>query len=57
MLSTEVSGLSAVRFASEGDFDSSVKCVLLACVLDGLDGHVARYLGTLRAPENVGFGV
>mmetsp|Transcript_47209 Transcript_47209/g.119513 ORF Transcript_47209/g.119513 Transcript_47209/m.119513 type:complete len:304 (+) Transcript_47209:105-1016(+) len=39
-----VSGLTAVRFASEQDFQSSVTCILLACVLDGLDGHVARYL-------------
>lgn len=41
-----VSGLSAVRFAAEGNFEMSVKCVQAACVLDGLDGHVARYLGS-----------
>lgn len=39
-----VSGLSAVRFASEEKFATSVSCVMLAAVLDGLDGHVARYL-------------
>lgn len=41
-----VCGLSAVRFAAEGNFGWSVKLVLCACALDGLDGHVARFLGT-----------
>jgi len=40
-----VSGLSAVRFAAESHFAASISCVILAAVLDGLDGHVARYLG------------
>lgn len=39
-----MSGLSAVRFAAEENFGTSVSCVMLAAVLDGLDGHVARYL-------------
>jgi len=47
-----VSGLSAVRFASEESFGTSVSCVLMACVLDGLDGHVARYL---NASTMIGF--
>jgi len=41
-----VSGLTAVRYAAEEAFSHSVTCVMLAAVLDGLDGHVARYLGT-----------
>ncbi|CAK0904509.1 unnamed protein product [Prorocentrum cordatum] len=42
-----VSGLSAVRFAQEGVFTGAVKCVMLAGVLDGLDGHTARFLGAV----------
>ena len=41
-----LSGLTAVRFAAEKDFESCVKCTFLACVLDGVDGAVARALGT-----------
>jgi|MDSY01.1.fsa_nt_gb CDP-diacylglycerol--serine O-phosphatidyltransferase len=41
-----VSGLTAVRFAAEHDFERCVKCIFLACVLDGVDGAVARALGT-----------
>lgn len=44
-MSALLSGLSAVRFAAEEDFSSSVLCIMCAAVLDGLDGHVARYLG------------
>lgn len=42
-------GLTAVRFSAEGDFGDCIKCIFLACVLDGLDGHVARALGTSSA--------
>lgn len=41
-----VSGLTAVRFAAEQQFELCVKCIFVACVLDGLDGAVARALGT-----------
>lgn len=41
-----VCGLTAVRYSAEGDFGGCVKCIFLACVLDGLDGHTARALGT-----------
>jgi phosphatidylserine synthase len=44
-----VCGLTAVRFSAEGDFGSCVKCIFLACLLDGLDGHTARALGTTSA--------
>tara|TARA_B100000795_G_scaffold163257_1_gene122703 strand:+ start:210 stop:1181 length:972 start_codon:yes stop_codon:yes gene_type:complete len=42
-------GLSAVRFSAEGEFDNCIKYMYMACVLDGLDGHVARALGTSSA--------
>jgi CDP-diacylglycerol--serine O-phosphatidyltransferase len=44
-----ICGLTAVRFSAEGDFGSCVKCIVLACILDGLDGHTARALGTTSA--------
>lgn len=42
-------GLTAVRFSAEGDYGGCVKCIFLACILDGLDGHTARALGTSSA--------
>lgn len=39
-----VSGLTAVKCASEHNFQAAATFILSACVLDGLDGHVARYL-------------
>ena len=44
-----VCGLTAVRYSAEGDFEGCVKCIFLACILDGLDGHTARALGTCSA--------
>ncbi len=37
-------GLTGVRFAIAGDFEKSVLAVILAGVLDGLDGRAARLL-------------
>lgn len=37
-------GLSAIRFGVQGDFILSVKLIVAACVLDGLDGRLARLL-------------
>lgn len=37
-------GLTAIRFGIEGNFTTSVRLILLAGVLDGLDGRVARLL-------------
>ncbi len=37
-------GLTAIRFGFQGDFDRSVRLILLACLLDGMDGRVARML-------------
>ena len=37
-------GLSAIRFAISGNFKLAVMLILLAAVLDGLDGRLARAL-------------
>ncbi|PWE33188.1 CDP-diacylglycerol--serine O-phosphatidyltransferase [Maritimibacter sp. 55A14] len=37
-------GLTAIRFAAGGNFGVAVQLVLLAALLDGLDGHLARLL-------------
>lgn len=37
-------GLTAIRFGYQGDFETAVKLILLACILDGLDGRLARLL-------------
>jgi CDP-diacylglycerol---serine O-phosphatidyltransferase len=37
-------GLTAVRFAIEGDWQLALTAIVLAGVLDGLDGRIARYL-------------
>lgn len=37
-------GLTAIRFGSQGDFETAVRLILLACVLDGLDGRLARMM-------------
>jgi CDP-diacylglycerol--serine O-phosphatidyltransferase len=37
-------GLTGIRYAIAGDFDQSVKLVILAGVLDGIDGRAARLL-------------
>lgn len=37
-------GLTAIRFAFQDNFVGAVYLILLACILDGLDGRVARYM-------------
>ena len=37
-------GLTGIRFAIAGDFERSVQMVILAGVLDGIDGRAARLL-------------
>ncbi|MFZ7090307.1 CDP-diacylglycerol--serine O-phosphatidyltransferase [Primorskyibacter sp. 2E233] len=44
-------GLTAIRFGYQGDFESAVRLVLLAGILDGLDGRLARLL---RCQSSVG---
>jgi CDP-diacylglycerol--serine O-phosphatidyltransferase len=42
-------GLTAIRFAQEGEFERAVVAVIAAAILDGLDGRLARALrGTSR---------
>lgn len=36
-------GLTAIRMAVEGRFDFAVALILLAAILDGIDGRLARY--------------
>ena len=38
------SGLTGIRFAIDGDWERSVLAVILAGVLDGMDGRIARLL-------------
>lgn len=42
-------GLTAIRFAVQGNFDLAAGLILLAAVLDGLDGRIARRLGSESA--------
>ena len=44
-------GMTSIRFAVQGDFSFAVKLVLLATVLDGIDGRIARLL---RSDSKIG---
>ena len=37
-------GLTAIRFAIEGRFETAVLAIIIAAILDGLDGRIARAL-------------
>ena len=37
-------GLTGIRFAIGGEFDKAVLCIILAGMLDGIDGRIARAL-------------
>lgn len=58
-------GLTGIRFATEGKFEQATLTILLAGLLDGIDGRVARLLkGQSRfgaeldsLADNVSFGV
>ena len=39
-------GISAIRFGVQGNFTLAVQLIVVACVLDGLDGRVARLLNS-----------
>jgi CDP-diacylglycerol--serine O-phosphatidyltransferase len=39
-------GLTAIRFGFQGDFERAVQLVLLAGVLDGIDGRLARLMSS-----------
>ena len=42
-------GLTAIRFGYEGNFQTAVRLILIACVLDALDGRLARILNQTTA--------
>ncbi len=50
-ISAMCSGLTGVRFAMLGQFNAAVAMILVAAVLDGLDGRVARLL---RSQSEIG---
>lgn len=37
-------GLSAIRYALEGNWERAVICILIAVIIDGIDGRIARLL-------------
>ena len=37
-------GLSSIKFAFDGNFQLSVISIIIAAILDGLDGRVARLI-------------
>lgn len=39
-------GLSAVRFALDGKFETAVALIVAAMVIDGMDGRIARFLNS-----------
>lgn len=39
-------GLSAIRFGVQGNYELAVQLIIAACVLDGLDGRIARLLSS-----------
>jgi len=39
-------GFSAIRFGIEEEYQIAAKLIVVACILDGLDGKVARFLGS-----------
>ena len=45
-ISAMCAGLTGIRFAINGQFQAAVAMILVAAVLDGLDGRVARLLGS-----------
>lgn len=45
-ISAICAGLSAIRFGYEGNFELAVRLILAACILDGLDGRLARLMKT-----------
>jgi CDP-diacylglycerol--serine O-phosphatidyltransferase len=50
-LMSAASGVTSIRFSCQGHWRSAVIAIIIACVLDGLDGRVARML---RATSKLG---
>ncbi len=45
-LSTLCAGMSAIRFGLSQKWEYAVLCIVIAAILDALDGRLARFLGT-----------
>jgi CDP-diacylglycerol---serine O-phosphatidyltransferase len=45
-LAALAAGMTSIKFAIEGAHSQAVGCILLAALLDGCDGRIARYVGT-----------
>lgn len=39
-------GMSAIRFGVQGNYELAVKLIMIAAILDGIDGRLARLLGS-----------
>lgn len=50
-LSAICAGLTAIRYGFHGEFEKAVWLILLACILDGIDGRLARLL---KCPTPIG---
>ncbi|MGV8984977.1 MAG: CDP-diacylglycerol--serine O-phosphatidyltransferase [Cypionkella sp.] len=50
-ISAMCAGLTGIRFATTGEFSAAVAMILVAAVLDGLDGRIARLL---RSESEIG---
>ena len=37
-------GISSIKFAFELNFEKSIYCIVLAAILDAIDGRIARFL-------------
>ncbi|CUJ95277.1 CDP-diacylglycerol-serine O-phosphatidyltransferase [Shimia thalassica] len=48
-ISAICAGLTAIRFGYEANYEMAVKLILAACVLDGLDGRLARMMKSTSA--------
>lgn len=40
-------GITGIRYSITGQFEKAVLCILLAAILDGMDGRIARLLGSV----------
>ena len=46
-------GLSSIKFAFDGNFTLSILAIIIAAIIDGLDGRIARlYKGLQRLEKN-----
>ena len=37
-------GLSSIKFAFDGNFQTSILAIIIAAIIDGLDGRIARLI-------------